>query len=174
METLRATKIDAVRRQIMTALQLYFTDGDIVSVHTLAAAAFELTKSICDADGNRLDALSSYVDVLIRPEYKKLFWYTLSETENFFKGLERNPPETHEFRPDQTENLLFFAVCQYQNVTADYPPLIRIFSAWYMIHHPEVFITPPELSRLGKELFPFEDKTLFYRIVLPLIQSFQT
>jgi hypothetical protein len=36
------TKPDAARRQLETAIKLYFDEGDPASVHTLCCAAYEL------------------------------------------------------------------------------------------------------------------------------------
>ena len=36
------TKLDAARRQLRTAIRLWFNDGDLVAIHTLAFAAYEI------------------------------------------------------------------------------------------------------------------------------------
>ncbi len=46
MEKIKISKLDAARRQLITAIRLYFNHGDIVSVHTLSAAAFKTTQDI--------------------------------------------------------------------------------------------------------------------------------
>ena len=38
LQKLHVTKLDAARRQLETAITLWFHDGDPVSIHTLAAA----------------------------------------------------------------------------------------------------------------------------------------
>jgi hypothetical protein len=43
---IKISKLDAARRQLDTAIRLYFMEGDPVSVHTLAAAAFEILKDL--------------------------------------------------------------------------------------------------------------------------------
>jgi len=40
----RLSKFEAARRQLETAIKLYFADGDEVSIHALAAAAILLSK----------------------------------------------------------------------------------------------------------------------------------
>ena len=39
MAEVTLSKLDVARRQLETAIRLYFYDGDFVSTHTLAAAA---------------------------------------------------------------------------------------------------------------------------------------
>jgi hypothetical protein len=45
-EVLALTKVDVARRQLQTAITLWFTNGDPVSVHTLAAAAHEIIHTV--------------------------------------------------------------------------------------------------------------------------------
>jgi hypothetical protein len=40
------TKLDGARRQLDTAIELYFGERDLVSVHALAAAAFEVVTAL--------------------------------------------------------------------------------------------------------------------------------
>lgn len=39
---IQVTKLDAVRRQLETAVILWFHDGDPVSIHTLTGAAYQI------------------------------------------------------------------------------------------------------------------------------------
>jgi hypothetical protein len=166
MKKIKISKLDAARRQILTAIRLYFNHGDIVSMHTLAAAAFKITQNICDSDEKLPDSLSDWVDELMKPEYKKTFWNKLHETANFFKHADRDPDTVHELYPEQTENLLFFAVYQYRHLTGEWSPEIRLFSTWYMMHHPDSFNTSQEVIKLGKDLFGY-DRNRFWRELLP-------
>jgi hypothetical protein len=114
MKKIRINKLDAARRQILTAIRLYFNHGDIVSMHTLAAAAFKITQNICDSKPDLPDSITDWIDELVRPEYKKKLWTKLHQTANFFKHANQDPDAVHDFYPEQTENLLFFAVYQYR------------------------------------------------------------
>jgi hypothetical protein len=42
----RLGKLEAARRQLETAIKLYFADGDEVSIHTLTGAAYPLIRDI--------------------------------------------------------------------------------------------------------------------------------
>ena len=52
-------KLDAAERQIVGAIQLLFSGGDPVPVYTLAAAARELTTTLCEKRG-----LPSLIDAI--------------------------------------------------------------------------------------------------------------
>ena len=43
---MEVTEIDAARRQLETAVVLYFREEDPVSIHTLACAAYEILLSL--------------------------------------------------------------------------------------------------------------------------------
>ena len=170
MKQIKISKLDAARRQLLTAIRLYFNHGDIVSTHTLAAAAFKITCNICDKDPSLSDSLTDWVEALVKPENKKEFWKKYHETSNFFKHADHDPDSAHEFYPEQTENILFHAVYQYRNLTGEWSPEIRLFSTWYMIRHPDAFNTPPETINIGKDLFGY-DRNKFWRELLPLLQE---
>ncbi|HIJ64940.1 MAG TPA: hypothetical protein HPP77_03235 [Candidatus Hydrogenedentes bacterium] len=100
---------------------------------------------------------------------KSIFWRKFHETANFLKHANNDPEVDHHFSPGQTENLLFLAVYQYQNLTAKPSKEMQLFRIWYAIHHPDVFNTPPEVLELGAELFA-NDRNRFWRELLPLFQ----
>ena len=170
MKKIKVSKLDAARRQILTAIRLYFNRGDIVSMHTLASAAFKITQNICDTSQDLPDSLTDWIDELVKPEAKKIVWNKLNETANFFKHADRDPEAVHEFYPEQTENMLSFAVYQYQQITGEWSPEIRLFSTWYMLHHPEAFNTPRETIDIGTGLYG-ADRNRFWRELLPLLQE---
>jgi hypothetical protein len=87
-DTIKISKLDAARRQIDTAVRLYFERGDPVSI-TLAAAAFEILKDLekqAPKTGTFYDLLAQYV----QPEYRKVVAKTLKEAQNFFKHTDRD------------------------------------------------------------------------------------
>ncbi len=170
MKNIQISKIDAARRQILTAIRLYFNHDDIVSIHTLAAAAFKITQNICDSSDELPESITSWIDDLIIQDYKKTFFKKFHETANFLKHADHDPNTTHEFAPQETENLLFIAIHQYHLLTGEYSPEIRLFSTWYRMQHPESFKTPQEVLTLGEDLFR-HDRNEFWRQLLPLLKE---
>lgn len=67
---LKISKLDAAKRQLETAIRLYFNEADPISIHTLAGAAHTILSDINKKYGGRpmLDS-----DYLIKDEYKKEF-----------------------------------------------------------------------------------------------------
>ena len=48
---MQLSKLEAARRQLETAIKLYFADGDDVSIHSLVAAAYALLRDINEYRG---------------------------------------------------------------------------------------------------------------------------
>jgi hypothetical protein len=50
----KVSKLDAAKRQLETAIRLYFSDGDPVSIHTLTAAAYNILRDVTKQKGVEL------------------------------------------------------------------------------------------------------------------------
>ena len=48
---LKVSKLDAAKRQLETAIRLYFSNGDPVSIHTLVAAAYAILHDVTGRKG---------------------------------------------------------------------------------------------------------------------------
>lgn len=80
--TIVITKLDAARRQLRTALRLWFHDGDPVSIHALLAAAHEII--------HRLYRNQGFVNLIfdsdvIKDEFRGSFAKLIKQAPNFFK-----------------------------------------------------------------------------------------
>lgn len=163
----------------MTAIRLWFHDVDIVSTHTLAAAAFHVTEDVCNSSKALPDSMLSQMYDMIKPKYreevKKKFRQKFNKTANFLKHAARDPSTLHYFDPDQTELLLFMGVQQYKSLSKDNIPEMKLFSIWFMVNHPGVFdeIISLPISLQAKNLFG-TNKTQFYQELLPLVQEYYT
>ena len=67
-EKLRISKIDAARRQLDCAIELWFFDKDEISIHTLAAAAYQIIHDLKVHKGIVRDLL--YDSAMIKDEYR--------------------------------------------------------------------------------------------------------
>lgn len=165
----RLSKLDAARRQLHVAIRMYFNHGDIVAMHTLAAAAFSVVKNMLDAN-NSNDSPTQWVNEIISPENRKLFWSKLNATANFLKHANQDPDTFHEFSPIETENLLFMAAYHYRRLTEDDTPETRFMVNWYFMQHPN-FVSSSQSKMLeGKELFG-NDRASYWKEAMALIQS---
>jgi hypothetical protein len=141
-------KLDAARRQLETAIDLYFHDADPVSVHTLAAAANQIIRDVNEKRGGK--PLFSEGDFLrlFKPEVVNKVKSTLRKSQNFFKHAERDWTGTLRFDTRQTEVKLLEACVKYHELSRETVPSFMVFLAWYDIHHPGIFLRPPQQELL--------------------------
>jgi hypothetical protein len=132
------TKFDAGRRQLRTAIELWFMNGDPVSIHALSYAAHEIIHRLFRVQGGS-DLL--FDTTLVKDEYRKEFTKQLKEDANFFKHAEResNLNKTRRFKPAM--NLLFIAVCitGIQRMGKPLDDIEDAFLFWLYLHFPGWF-----------------------------------
>jgi hypothetical protein len=108
---LRLHKIEAAKRQIESAIWLWFVDADIVSVHTLTAAAQRLLLELAELWGvSAFPFTAAYYAPRSRPETR----VTAPNAETFFK--EAKEDETYELSEAWTEVYLLDVVMAYCNI----------------------------------------------------------
>lgn len=109
--TIQVTKLDAARRQLRTALELWFADADPVSIHSLVGGAYQVLHDLNrKAEGPPL----LFDNPAIKKEFSPQAIQRLKEHMNFFKHADRRkikgaPAVTIEFDPALNE--LFFLAC---------------------------------------------------------------
>ncbi len=142
---LTISKLDAAKRQLETAIRLYFHNGDTVSIHTLTAAAYNVIRDINNhRGGSPMWAKDIFLD-FVKPEHKRTFRKKINHAENFFKHANVDPEEVLKFNPEQTEILFIDAVSQYYKLTGETPPLLSAFRIWFLAHHRDLFNLPDDL-----------------------------
>jgi hypothetical protein len=131
--TLKVSKTDAAKRQLETAIRLWFHSGEPVSIHTLAAAAHQI---LHDIGVKRGVATILRNPQNIRPEYRKEFREIVSRYENFFKHADKDPDALLDFNPQATEMQLLDAVLTYEILTQECAPILNTFKAWMFFQNP--------------------------------------
>lgn len=146
----RVTKIEAARRQLGAAIELWFRDGDAVSIHTLVYAAHEIIHRAFRRRGFRGLMFDSPV---IRDEHREAFNLFLKEDANFFKHAEREQDEAAYIDFHEGRNVLFLVVCTHglQRMGEALTDVESAFIFWIYLQFPEWF---PE--DVAKETIPIE------------------
>jgi hypothetical protein len=159
------SKLDAARRQLETVVKMYFHDGDMVSIHTLVSAAYNIIRDINQKKGGPpMIVKDFFIDEAVKPEYRQQVRDKLNEAENFFKHADRDHAETLDFNPEQSELMIYDAIQKYLALTGDHSPLFKVFQFWYILNNQEVFKmseeqkllvlqSGPRMHRLGKTGF---------------------
>src|SRR6266853_5029131 len=131
------TKIDAARRQLDTAISLFFSEGDPIAVATLAYNALEIAATLARKKGERdwtaFDEVAQ-AHAVTPKEVRGIF----HAPRNFFKHADRDPDETlANWDGTDAQSLLALAVVQFGEVAER---SIEMWSLliWYYSVHPEL------------------------------------
>ncbi len=148
------SKLDAAKRQLDTAVALYFRDGDVISMHTLAAAAHQVLMDL-----SKLEGIKSLVKetTLIREERKKEYILKVNEAENFFKHATTDRHKLLDFNPEVSEFLIFDAIGMYTQLTHEITEDYSIFKAWFFVKYPSI-ISDETRKKLEEENINYIDK----------------
>ena len=138
------TKVEAADRQLNQAIRLFFRCGDMLAVHTLTGAAFQLF-----ADLGRVRGIVSRYrsEELIRPERMAEWISALNETQNFLKHADKDPGGVLKFVEEGTMLFLYEAVELATRVNTNTAQERTAFRLWFVASFPEM-IEPGLLARL--------------------------
>lgn len=118
-------KIDAAGRQLDTAIDLYFANGDSLAVHTLAYASFKVLFDLYPHRNG--DGFAKQIDDMIAAEG----WRAMSGPANFMKHADRDPDAVLDaHHPDQAMTIIGLATLLYRRIAGDFTPKMRAFDFW--------------------------------------------
>ena len=143
-------KLEAARRQLLSAIRIYFANGEPVSIHTLAAAAFEILDDL-DNHGADTGTMFDHTEKYIKPGYVDTFRKLLRRPQNFFKHADQDPDDILEFYPSAAAALIWAASEKYYELAKDDCLELAAFRAWTMIRNPDVLLPPyrQQVEQLG-------------------------
>ena len=129
------TKLDAARRQLRTAIRLWFNDGDPVAIHTLAYAAYEIIH-VVSKKRNRTRLLV-FDSPMIKNEYRSAWNKKIKEHANFFKHANIDPDGSIAFVP--ALSILFLTAATAGIRLLSERPSIEEFAfvTWFFYHRPD-------------------------------------
>ncbi|AVA33441.1 hypothetical protein [Cupriavidus metallidurans] len=130
------TKIDAARRQLITAIRLFFDGGDPVSVYSLASNAWEVIDVLATSAG--IESFSKQAREHL-PEGHTLKYYINEPCRNFFKHAVQDPdPDSAvELLEANVAAILFLAVEDYTRFREGGPVEAQVFQLWFIAVFPE-------------------------------------
>lgn len=148
------TKLNAARRQLVTALRLFFEGRDPVSVYALAHAAMEVLDALCGHNGKTafLDQIACD-NRFTRDEAVRIAEYG----KNFFKHADRDPEATlNDFYDGRNDGVFFVAIQDLKTLQDNRLPLeAQAFETWFAAAFPEKVVGGREdYLELIEELYP--------------------
>jgi len=136
MKKVQVTKLEAAKNQLGTALDLFFQEEDIVSIHTLASAAHQILEDI--AKEKKVDSIREEFLKSVPLDKKTLVRDVLRSPANFLKHADRDSNQVLHFPTLATEMVLLDAYVMYTKLTDEKFHLGTIFQVWFYINYPEI------------------------------------
>lgn len=150
IRSIKVDKITAAIRQLEMAIELFFNDRDEISVHTLAAAAFEILKDIANQKGISFSTRQKF-DLLLKetdPEMHKALVDAWNRPQNYFKHADRDASMVHDFNPGFSGVIMYEAVNLFHALTGNYSRWGCLFQQWFEVEHKDIFSkTYPEMEK---------------------------
>jgi hypothetical protein len=139
----KITKLEAARRQLHTAIRIFFENGDLISVHTLSRASHDLLRTLLKAKGE-----GSFIkdSEYIKPEHREKFSKYLNYPSNFFKHADRDPEDVLTFHHMLCPIWLCDCCMMYQHLTGKFSRECAAFVMWYIVQYPDLLA--PESAQL--------------------------
>lgn len=142
---IKISKLDAARRQLQTAIELWFTGGDPVAVHTLAFAAYEIVHTVSKKrDPKRRTLIYDSDD--IKEEHRAEYNIWMKRHANFFKHGDRDPDGVVDFYPGLSELFFMFSILGLEICGERMSTEESAFAWWININKPDI------LTDAGKEM----------------------
>lgn len=123
-------KLEAARRQLETAVDLWFSDGDEVAIHTLAAAGGDLLRGVAIAAGRPVTLAPERFLEIIKPEHHTEVRRALRRSQNFFKHADRDSHETLEYETGEGDMRLLDACEAYRLMGTSPSPTLWAFETY--------------------------------------------
>lgn len=136
---MKISKLDAARRQLETAIRLYFNDADPVSVHTLARASHAILNKLYKKFSRKSMAAGGLV---IKDKFKKEIRAVINRANRHFKYIDNNAEAVIDFNPHINEFYLLDACEKYMELTSEHVPYFILFRGWFVYKHPRIFKLP--------------------------------
>jgi hypothetical protein len=139
MTTIKVSKLDAAKRQLDTAIRLWFNDDDPVAIHALASAAYEIIQNINEKKGDKSLTLIELTRSVIKVEHVEEAMQLIKKPMNFFKHANRDPHAILEFNPKVTESFFAIAIQGLKELGEQRSDVQTAFAIWSLFHKPDHF-----------------------------------
>lgn len=136
----KLTKLDAARRQLNSAIRMYFNDEDPIAVHAVVSGSMEILTDLGKKKGMQLGILSGIH--LVREERRAEIIELMRRPQNHIKHADRPGDEDKvlEYRPAILDFHIQMTVDAYERYTGESTPESRAFWLWFGVKHPKVLL----------------------------------
>lgn len=134
------TKIDVGRRQLNTAVRMFFFEEDVVSLHTVAAAAHGVLRDVARYKGINKSLKDS---PLISESERSKYIAAVNYPQNFFKHATKDANGKMVFRYQGNILFLLDAIVLYTLLDEELTREMKIFLMWFQLRFPDVLCYQP-------------------------------
>jgi len=146
----RINKIEAAKRQLDTAIIMFFEKKDPLAVHTLACAAYDMLRNLAgNKTSQKLQTIKD--NTVISANQKKDWQQELNNPQNFLKHADKDPNGILDFFPEITQYFLSDACNLYRHITTDITNPMIIYTGWFFTKNPN-FLNPGEKQTTYKKI----------------------
>lgn len=136
---MQITKLDAARRQLRTAIRLWFADDDPVSIYALTYAAHEVLHTLHRASEGKQGLV--FDAPALRSDQERVT-LGVKRWGNFFKHARTDPNKRITFNPEVTELLILPAADALRRITKQWGAEEAAFNYWFLAHNPDAMDRP--------------------------------
>ena len=157
-EEIIVDKLDAARRQMESAIAMFFHDGDVVSQHTLIMAAHGILYDL----GHQRGVGGSIKDSPhVRPELRNEFIKAVHLPQNFFKHADEDGGSKLRFRHNGSHFWLFDTVRLFVLLGGQVTHAMKVFLMWFQLRYPDLLCFQPAEEDLRTIRNDTSDPTTF-------------
>ena len=127
MAKIQINKIEAARRQIVTAIELLFSGGDPVAIHTLVGADWRILRDLCEKQTTPQHLAFKGA---IRPGMEKKFWTAMNSAVDFFKHADRDADAILEVDEAVNELVIMLAIKDFVDLGNRLSVEMIAFNTW--------------------------------------------
>jgi len=149
---INVSKLDVGKRQLETAIKLFLTDADPISIHTLSAAAQEVFNCLLKKQGSGVSFIEKSIKEFVEPGKQEEIKKHFASSKNFFKHANNDSDGVHKFYFKLTEWFLWDTCNMYKSLTGESPELVSVFLIWFYSAHRDVLITDLAKQQLFDKL----------------------
>jgi hypothetical protein len=147
------TKLDAAQRQLRTAIRLWFEDGDPVSIHALAFAAYEIAHVVSKKrDRTRRDLI--FDSLRVKDEHRADWNRTIKKHATFFKHADKDWNGSIELEPILSVLFMMGAGAGLRLAGEPESAEESSFAFWMFLHRPRW--ASPRMRKVFEDSIPVE------------------
>jgi hypothetical protein len=137
---IRISKLEAARRQLDGAIELWFREADPIVVHAVISGAYQISQDLNAQRGNRDSTLAGWAELHIKPGHAKEALQIMRKPWNFLKHADRDPDDTLEFDPAATAYEILLALHGLMALGVQTSDLQTAFLYWICVNKPNLVL----------------------------------